>query len=156
MTGVQTCALPISKYSNTMRTLIKNSLYHRDHFKSCLFIFVLGSLVYGNHLQNPFQFDTVAYITNHHRLDNINEQLNINYLWKEFFHRGLLQISLAFNVHLDGFRTFGYHLFNLSLHLINSVLVYFVTLRIWCYFRSIDCQSKDDDTRFVARSEERR
>jgi len=133
-----------------MKTLIKNSLYHRVHIRSCLFILVLGSLVYGNHLQNPFQFDTVAYVTNHHRLDNINEQLNINYLWKEFFHRGLLQISLAFNVHLDGFRTFGYHLLNLSLHLINSVLVYFITFRIWCYFRSIDCQSKDDETRFVA------
>jgi len=133
-----------------MKTLIKNSLYHCVHFRSCLFILVLGSLVYGNHLQNPFQFDTVAYITNHHRLDNINEQLNINYLWKEILHRGLLQISLAFNVHLDGFRTFGYHLLNLSLHLINSVLVYFITFRIWCYFRSIDCQSKDDETRFVA------
>ncbi len=133
-----------------MKPLITYSLYHRVHFRSCLFILVLGSLVYGNHLQNPFQFDTLAYITNHHRLDNISEQLNLNYLWKEFFHRGLLQISLAFNVHLDGFRTFGYHLFNLSLHLINSALVYFITLRIWCYFRSIDCQSKGDDTRFVA------
>ena len=133
-----------------MKNLIKKKLYHRDHFSSCLFILVLGGLVYGNHLQNPFQFDTVAYITNHHRLDNINEQLNINYLWKEFIHRGLLQISLAFNVHLDGFRTFGYHLINMLLHLINSVLVYFVTLGIWSYLGSINSQSKDDETRFVA------
>jgi len=133
-----------------MKNLIKKKLYHRDHFRSCLFILVLGGLVYGNHLQNPFQFDTVAYITNHHRLDNINEQLNINYLWKEFIHRGLLQISLAFNVHLDGFRTFGYHLINMLLHLINSVLVYFVTLEIWSYLGSINSQSKDDETRFVA------
>ena len=133
-----------------MKNFIKKKLYHRDHFSSCLFILVLGGLVYGNHLQNPFQFDTVAYITNHHRLDNINEQLNINYLWKEFIHRGLLQISLAFNVHLDGFRTFGYHLINMLLHLINSVLVYFVTLGIWSYLGSINSQSKDDETRFVA------
>ncbi len=133
-----------------MKILIKNLLYHCVHFRSCLFILVLGSLVYGNHLQNPFQFDTVAYITNHHRLDNISEQLNLNYLWKEFFHRGLLQISLAFNVHLDGFRTFGYHLLNLSLHLINSVLVYFITFRIWCYLRLIDCQRNNDEIRFVA------
>ena len=133
-----------------MKNLIKKKLYHRDHFSSCLFILVLGGLVYGNHLQNPFQFDTVAYITNHHRLDNINEQLNINYLWKEFIHRGLLQISLAFNVHLDGFRTFGYHLINMLMHLINSVLVYFVTLGIWRYLGSINSQSKDDETRIVA------
>jgi len=129
---------------------MRNTLYHQRHFRSCIFLLVLGSLVYGNHLQNPFQFDTVAYITTHHRLDNINEQLNINYLWKEFFHRGLLQISLAFNVHLDGFRTFGYHLINMLLHLINSVLVYFITSRIWCYFGSIDCQPKAHETRFVA------
>ena len=133
-----------------MKILTKNLLYHCVHFRSCLFILVLGSLVYGNHLQNPFQFDTVAYITNHHRLDNISEQLNLNYLWKEFFHRGLLQISLAFNVHLDGFRTFGYHLLNLTLHLINSVLVYFITFRIWCYLRLNDCQPSNDETRFVA------
>ena len=142
-----------------MRTLIKNSLYHRVHFRSCLFILVLGSLVYGNHLQNPFQFDTVEYITrNHLQSGNIwdylgvirNEQLNINYFLKEFIHRGLLQISLAFNVHLDGFRTFGYHLLNLSLHLINSVLVYFITCRIWCYLGTIDYQTKENKTRFVA------
>jgi len=133
-----------------MKTLIKNSLYHRVHFKSCLVILILGSLVYGNHLHNPFQFDTVAYITNHHRLDNINEQLKINYFFKEFIHRGLLQISLAFNVHLDGFRTFGYHLLNLLLHLINAVLVYFITFRIWCYLGTIDCQTKENETRFVA------
>ena len=133
-----------------MKTLIKNSLYHRVHFKSCLVILILGSLVYGNHLHNPFQFDTVAYITNHHRLDNINEQLKINYFFKEFIHRGLLQISLAFNVHLDGFRTFGYHLLNLSLHFINSVLVYFITCRIWCYLGTINCKSKENEIRFVA------
>ena len=133
-----------------MKILIKNSLYHRVHIRSCLFILVLGSLVYGNHLQNPFQFDTVAYITNHHRLDNINEQLNISYLWKEFIHRGLFHISLAFNVHLDGFRTFGYHLINMLLHLINSVLVYFITCRICCYFRSMNYQSKGTEKRFVA------
>jgi len=133
-----------------MKILTKNSLYHRVHFRACLFILVLGSLVYGNHLQNPFQFDTVAYITNHHRLDNISEQLNINYFWKEFIHRGLLQISLAFNVHLDGFRTFGFHLVNLLLHLINAVLVYFITFRIWCYLGTTDCQTKENETRFVA------
>ena len=57
---------------------------HRSHFRYCIFLLVLGSLVYGNHLQNPFQFDTVAYITNQHRLDNINEQLDINFLKKQF------------------------------------------------------------------------
>ena len=91
-----------------MNTFIRNSPQrYRVHLQSCILLVILGSLIYGNHLQNPFQFDTVAYITNQHRLDNINEQLNINYLKKEFFHRGLLQISVALNAHLDGFRSFS-------------------------------------------------
>ena len=133
-----------------MRALTKNSFYYRLYFRSCFFLLVLGGLVYGNHLQNPFQFDSVAYITNYHRLDNINEQLNINYLFKQFFRRGLLQISIAFNAYLDGFRTFSYHLINLLLHLINSLLVYFITLRVWCYFKSRNVQPEKNETHFIA------
>jgi len=133
-----------------MSVLIINSLYHRKDVRSCVLLLVLGILVYGNHLHNSFQFDTVAYIMNQHRLDNINEQLTINYLFKDFFHRSLLQISIAFNAHLDGFRTFSYHLINLVLHLINCLLVYFITLRTWFYLKSVNCEHKENEIHFVA------
>ena len=107
---------------------------HRSHFRYCIFLLVLGSLVYGNHLQNPFQFDTVAYITNQHRLDNIEKQLSIEFFKKQFSQRGLLQISVALNAHLDGFRPLGYHLVNLVFHLTNSLFLYFITYRALCYF----------------------
>jgi tetratricopeptide (TPR) repeat protein len=87
---------------------------------------------------------------NQHRLDNINEQLTINYLFKDFFHRSLLQISIAFNAHLDGFRTFSYHLINLVLHLINCLLVYFITLRTWFYLKSINSEHKENEIHFIA------
>jgi len=133
-----------------MSVSIISSLYQRKHFRSCVLLLVLGSLVYGNHLHNSFQFDTVAYIMNQHRLDNINEQLTINYLFKDFFHRSLLQISIAFNAHLDGFRTFSYHLINLVLHLINCLLIYFITLRTWFYLKSVNCEYKENEIHFVA------
>jgi protein O-mannosyl-transferase len=133
-----------------MRTLTIKSLYHCIHFRSCALLLVLGSIVYGNHLQNPFQFDTVAYIINQHRLDNINEQLTTNYLIKDFFHRSLLQISIALNAHLDGYRTYGYHLINLLLHLINSLLIYFITSRAWFYLKGINCKSNETEKRFIA------
>lgn len=114
---------------------INSPQQYRFHFRCCILLVVLGVLVYGNHLQNPFQFDTVAYITNQHRLDNINEQLNINFFKKEIFSRGLLQISIALNAHLDGFRPFGYHLVNFVLHLANSLLIYFITCHLLRYFR---------------------
>ena len=108
-----------------------------NNIRSCIFIIILGIIVYGNHLQNPFQFDTVVYIVNNHTLDNVSEILDINFFKSNIFkNRGLLQISLALNAHLDGFRTFSYHLVNLILHLTNALLVYFITRRIWCYFGS--------------------
>jgi len=116
-------------------SILNSPQRRRIHFKYCFLLLMLGGLVYGNHLQNPFQFDTVAYITNQHRLDNIDEQLNIDFFKKQFSQRGLFQISVALNAHLDGFRPFGYHLVNLILHLTNSLLLYFITCRAWDYFR---------------------
>jgi len=119
-----------------MNTPIIHSIQrYRINIQCCILLLVLGSLVYWNHLQNPFQFDTVAYINNEHRLDNIDEQLDINFLKKQVFQRGLLQISIALNARLDGIRPLGYHLVNLVLHLINSLLIYFITCKAWHYFR---------------------
>lgn len=49
-----------------MNVPVVNSI-HRFyiHFQRCILLIVLGVLVYGNHLQNPFQFDTVSYVSNH-------------------------------------------------------------------------------------------
>jgi protein O-mannosyl-transferase len=127
-----------------------NTLYDRPHFRYCLFLIVLGTLVYGNHLKNPFQYDTIAYIVNENRLENINEQLTISYLLKDFFHRSLLQISIAFNANLDGLNTFSYHLINLLLHLINSLLVYFVTFKAWRYLKLVDGKCIENETRFIS------
>ena len=120
------------------------------NFKYCIFLIALGCLVYGNHLQNPFQFDTVSYVTNQHRLDNIEEQLNFSFLKKQFWQRGLLQISIALNAHLDGFRPLGYHLVNLIFHLTNSLLIYFITFRAWNYFKLGRYQPKENEIRAIS------
>ncbi len=120
------------------------------HFQRCILLTVLGVLVYGNHLQNPFQYDTVSYISNQHRLDNIDEQLSLSYLKKEFFHRGLLQISVALNARLDGFRPFGYHLVNFIFHLANSLLIYFITCKAWRYFRPGKYHPQDFEIRSIS------
>ena len=129
---------------------INSSRQNLINFKYCFFIIVLGSLVYGNHLQNPFQFDTVAYVNNQHRLDNIEEQLNINFLKKQLSQRGLFQISVAFNAYLDGFRPLGYHLFNLIFHLINSLLLYFITFKAWVYFKLGRLHPKECEIRSIS------
>jgi tetratricopeptide (TPR) repeat protein len=122
-----------------------------NNFRSCIFILILGSIVYGNHLKNPFQFDTVVYIVDNHTLNNIKEILSINFFKSNIFiNRPLLQISLALNAYLDGFRTFSYHLVNLILHLTNSLLVYFITCRIWCYFGSWGDRLQENDIQSIS------
>jgi protein O-mannosyl-transferase len=135
-----------------MKTSTQNyKRYRNNSFRSCVFILILGSLIYGNHLQNPMQFDTVAYVVNNHTLDNISKILNINFFKSNIFtNRGLLQISFALNAYLDGFRTFSYHLVNLILHLTNSLLVYFITRKIWYYFGSRGDRLQENDMHTIS------
>ena len=92
----------------------------------CLLISLLGVLFFSNHLNNPFQFDSVAYIFNNANLKNPETLLSFEFWKKEFLARGLLRISLALNAYLDGFRPFGYHIFNLAFHILNALLLFFV------------------------------
>ena len=52
--------------------------------------------------------------------------LTIEFWKKEFLARGLLRMSFALNAYLDGFRPFGYHIFNLAFHILNALLLFFV------------------------------
>ncbi|MBT3366810.1 MAG: tetratricopeptide repeat protein [Nitrospina sp.] len=92
----------------------------------CLLISLLGILVYANHLSNTFQFDSVAYIASNANLKNPETMLTFEFWKKEFLARGLLRMSFALNASLDGFRPFGYHIFNLTFHILNTLLLFFV------------------------------
>lgn len=92
----------------------------------CLLLSLLGVLVFANHLNNPFQFDSVPYITNNPKLENPENLLTIDFWKKEFLARGLLRMSVALNAHLDGLQPFGYHILSLILHIFNALLLFFV------------------------------
>lgn len=92
----------------------------------CLLISLLGVLFFSNHLNNPFQFDSVAYIANNASLKNPETLLTLEFWQREFLSRSLLRMSLALNAHLDGFRPFGYHILNLAFHILNALLLFFV------------------------------
>jgi len=96
---------------------------------------ILGVLVYGNHLQNTFQFDSVAYIKNNLSLKNPESILTFNFWINEFFARGLLSITMAFNAQLDGLRPFGFHVLNLALHIFNSILIFCIFQKALVHFQ---------------------
>ena len=119
----------------------------------CLSITFLGILVYGNHLHNTFQFDSVAYIKNNLLLKDPESIISLKFWIMGFFSRGLLFISLAINTYLDGLRSFGYHVFNLSLHILNSILVFYIFQKVLVQFRNQIQTSKNDvSISFIAAS----
>ena len=89
-------------------------------------IATLGAFIYANHLHNPFQFDTVAYLEKQN-LSDPESMLNLRFFTQQFFSRGLLQMSLAVNALLGSNNPFGYHLFNLTFHIINAILIFLVS-----------------------------
>jgi protein O-mannosyl-transferase len=97
---------------------------------------LIGILVYGNHLQNTFQFDSVAYIKNNLSLKNPESMLTLQFWISQFFSRGLLSISMALNAHLDELRPFGYHVLNLVLHIFNAILIFLIFKKALLHFKN--------------------
>jgi len=108
----------------------------------CLLIALLGMVVYGNHLHNAFQFDSVAYIVNNPNLDHPEELLTLKFLTSGLKSRGLLRMSMAVNAALGGAHPFGYHLFNLTFHIFNTLLLFFISEKV---LRCFLCKSDNRD-----------
>jgi hypothetical protein len=83
-----------------------------------------AAAVYVSSFSGVFQFDDYKTIVNYARAHSFAS-------WLYFFShhiRPLLKLSYTLNW-ISGSGLFGFHLFNLAVHIINTVLVYFITLR---------------------------
>ena len=116
----------------------------------CALIAFVAIVVYGNHLHNPFQFDSVYYITTKKALDQPEKILTLTHWKEEYFSRSLLQVSLALNAWLGDKAPFGYHLANLLLHSLNAILVLFISLRVLQYFHISRLGIGESESRMIA------
>ena len=85
----------------------------------------LGILVYSNTFYCSFHFDDEMYIINNFAIKNIQNLLNI---WRICPCRFITFLSIAFNYHFYQLNVFGYHLFNIAVHLGSAILVWWLTL----------------------------
>ncbi len=98
-----------------------------SHLKPLIIIAIccLGIAVYSNTFNSSFHLDDYNSITDNPAIKNIWNPLNIWNFWPTRF---ITYLSLAFNYHLHKLDVFGYHLFNLAVHLGASILVWWLTL----------------------------
>lgn len=85
----------------------------------------IGAAIYSNTFQSAFYFDDEDSIVKNINIRNLN---NLRTIWDYFPTRFITYLSLAFNYHFHKLNVFGYHLFNLAVHLGGGILVWLLTL----------------------------
>ena len=108
----------------------KNFILKSSGFKwlSVLAIIGLGLIVYSNTFFSSFHFDDDLYIINDYAIRNIQNLFDI---WKICPCRFITFLTLAINYHFSGLHVFGYHVFNIAVHLASACLVwYFLRLTL--------------------------
>lgn len=97
----------------------------RFHLLASVIIISVGLLIYSNSLHSSFHFDDYRNIVDNPSLkcSSIPELLHKNLLTLD---RGLVRVTFAFNYYLGGLAVEGYHWVNISIHLINGLLVYYL------------------------------
>jgi len=104
-----------------------NSLLDRQIVR-LLSVAALGLLVYVNTLFSPFLFDDLAYIADSQAIRSLryfisfyDDLSNIIIYVKT---RYITHLSFALNYAVNGLAVWGYHSFNIAIHVINALLVY--------------------------------
>ncbi len=91
-------------------------------------IILLGVFIYSNTFKGAFHFDDVPSIVDNQAIRSI---WNLQAIWDFWPTRFITYFSMAFNYHLSQLNVFSYHFFNLIVHLITSILVWWFVLLIF-------------------------
>jgi tetratricopeptide (TPR) repeat protein len=84
----------------------------------------LGFVVYSNSFLNSFHFDDLSFILGN---DAITKITDLRPIWDYWPPRFIGFLSFAVSYKIGKFSVFGYHLFNLALHILTAILVFIFT-----------------------------
>ncbi len=86
-----------------------------------VFLTTVGFVIYSNTFDGAFQLDDETSITTNERIHRLED---IGTIWRHWPARFLTYLSLAVNYHIGKEEVFGYHVVNLTLHLVATLLVF--------------------------------
>lgn len=102
----------------------KESFFSRFSFPlSSLLVIILGIILYYNTLNSPFYFDDYDSIVGDPLIKNLQNFAQFPNFIDAIHSRFVSSFTLALNFHFGVFDVIGYHLVNIFIHLINSLLV---------------------------------
>jgi protein O-mannosyl-transferase len=88
-------------------------------------IVLIGIIVYSNTLHSPFIYDDYSSIVDNSEIKNLSSFSDGASLLKG---RYLGRLSFAVNYHFNVLNPFGYHIVNITIHLLAAILVYCLVL----------------------------
>jgi len=96
-----------------------------------IIIGILALASFINTFQNPFVWDDIGRIVENgyiKRLDNLPFLFSSRYLsyFRETTYRPLYTLTLFLNYHFFKLKVYGWRIFNILLHILNTILVYFL------------------------------
>lgn len=86
-----------------------------------ILIIALGAIIYSNSLHGELCADDFMFVEGSPSIKDIS---NLKRVWQAHTTRFVFGLSIAFNYWLGKFETFGYHIFNVLIHVGNGILVY--------------------------------
>ncbi len=86
-------------------------------------IVILGLTVYSNSFLASFQLDDNSSIIDNPAIRNIGD---FSAIWNYLPRRFILYLSLAFNYHFSHLNVMGYHIFNIVVHIMAALLVWWL------------------------------
>lgn len=92
-----------------------------------LILIIMGIAVYANSLWGPFIFDDHTAILENSAIKSLWPPTWLTKAWapeKGAHGRPIVNLTLAINFALDGFTVWGYHTFNITIHILNALLLY--------------------------------
>lgn len=112
-----------------------NEKVYKFHIIIIIFFISLLFVLYYPSINAPFVFDDYGIIVNNNKIRNLDNFLKWNII---FSSRPLVDLSFALNYYFGQLNTFGYHLINIIIHIINGILVYFLSQKIFYYTFNIN------------------
>ena len=106
-----------------------DALWH--HLLSLAAIIICGAVIYSNSYRVPFIFDDLPNIVSNPYIRMTafdSENLARATIQGPTATRPLTSLSFALNYYWDGYNVYGYHLFNVIIHILNGFFVYILTL----------------------------
>lgn len=94
-----------------------------------LLLAIATIVAYSNSFDAPFQFDDEAQLLTHKRNQKVSTFSDLG-IWTDVNYRPLSTFTLALNYRWGGENVLGYHLFNLMIHLLAGVILFFLLKRI--------------------------